>query len=177
MIGVCLRIIFRLWFSPCRDFKCKNTVIHTVCLSASKQWAISGLNWNHCLSQYPSVLMHFHLALLNLFSLWLKMFICLNIPSFFLFKGKFEPPSESYWDEALFKASRRNQRCFKRSFLFSSTSLFLTICFIPSVREWSEQERRELDCDVFRAAINKSVPAQALWNPEPLYPFHVFPMS
>lgn len=49
---------------------------------------------------------------------------------------------------------------------FSRTVLF------PSV-----MESTGLDRDVFLAAIFKSFPAPALWNPDPLYPFHVFLMS
>ncbi len=151
---------------------------HAMCLLASKQRAISfcGLNQNHCLSQYPAVLVHSHMAFLYLISLWLTMFDCLKFSSFFfLFEGKLEPPSENLWDEAIWTASRENQNCFYRSPLY--LSLFLTTCLFPSVREWTGQDRGELGCDAFRAAINKSVPAHALWNPEPLYPFHVFPMS
>lgn len=55
--------------------------------------------------------------------------------------------------------------------------LSLTVSLFLPAKEWTGQERKELGCGVFRAAINKSDPAHALWNPEPLYPFHVFPMS
>lgn len=49
---------------------------------------------------------------------------------------------------------------------FSRTFLFLSV-----------MESTGLDRDVFLAAIFKSFPAPALWNPDPLYPFHVFLMS
>lgn len=154
---------------------------HAMCLLASKQRAISfcGLNQNRCLSQYPAVLVRSHMAFLYSFSSWLTMFDCLKCPCFFFFsfwrKSWSPPPSESLWDEAVWTALTENQSCF----LFPSTSLSLslTISLFPSAREWTGQDRRVLGCDVFRPAINKSTPAHALWNPEPLYPFHVFPMS
>ena len=73
--------------------------------------------------------------------------------------------------------SRENQCFFSLS---PSISLARSLSFyfpfsISEAVDWTGEEG--LGCDVFRAAINKSVPAQALWNPEPLYPFHVFPMS
>ena len=142
---------------------------HAMCLLASKQRAISfcGLNQNRCLSRYPAVLVRSHMAFLYSFSSWLTMFDCLKCPCFCFFSF--------LWDEAVWTAHTENQNCF----LFPSTSLSLsfTISLFPSAREWTGQDRRELGCDVFRAAINKSALAHALWNPEPLYPFHVFPMS
>lgn len=55
--------------------------------------------------------------------------------------------------------------------------LTLAIFLFSLVRKCFGEDRREVGRDVFRVAINKSVPAHALWSPEPLYPFHVFPMS
>lgn len=151
----------------------------TVCLLASKVCAISfwGLNQNHCLSQYPAVLVR---QLSHGFSLLLQ-FVADDVwlfknSLFFWFWGNVWAP---------FREPLRwsNPNSMYRGIFLKAFSLafhlfhFLTIPLFPSVREWIGQGRRECGCDVFRAVINKSVLAHALWNPEPLYPFHVFHMS
>lgn len=101
------------------------------------------------------------------------MFDCLKICLFFQSWGKVWAPFREplRW---ILDSNYRGFFFFSRPFLLFH---FLTKSLFPSMREWIGQERREWGCDVFRAVINKSVPAHALWNPEPLYPFHVFHMS
>ncbi len=115
---------------------------------------------------------------LHLLSLWLTLFDCLKKSLFFPFRRKVKAPFLRGFKMQPFEQwLELTKAVFKDPSLLLHHSFFLTTCLFPLVKEWTGQERREFDCDVFHAAINKSVPAHALWNPEPLYPFHVFPMS
>lgn len=64
---------------------------------------------------------------------------------------------------------RRKTQTFSTPLLHFSCSVLSSLC--------KEVDKTRGGCQVCHAAINKLVTAYALWNPETLYPFHVFPMS
>lgn len=126
------------------------TKLQTSHVPFSERCAISfrGLNQNCCLSQCPAVLLRALMAFLYSLSLWLTAYDGLK-SLFFL-----DPLRDSLRQSRLDKRAERTRAALK---LFSlHLYLFLAVFLFPSPGEWTGQERRELGCDIFRAAVNKS---------------------
>lgn len=118
-----------------------------MCLYASTQHAASfcGFGKSHCCHTscwFAALLLGFTVLLhLCLTQSWL-----IENAFFFFCQGKLAFEKKPFGQPETFKLNG-----FNRTFLF------------PSVMEPSG-----LDCDVFLAAVFKSFPPQALWNPDPL---------
>lgn len=111
---------------------------HAMCLLASKQRAISfcGLNQNHCLSQYPAVLVHSHMAFLYSFSLWLTMFDCLKLSSFFFFLRETLSPLQRAFEMKPFGQQFERTRTVFKALFSSPLLLSFSHYILLSAWEW-----------------------------------------